>query len=121
MRHELIQLAFARKYCLAGKQKAKRAAQAVHVGALVGAIAAGRRLRGHVSHSAEYGPALGQVGYDVAVFLAADAAIEAGQAQVDDLDASVLVQQEIRRLDVAVDYPRGVRVGQSLRPLAECS
>ncbi len=41
-----------------------------------------------------------------------------GQAEVGDPDHAGVVQQQVRRLDVAVDDPPGVGVGQALRRLA---
>ena len=83
---------------MAGAGRVERAPQAEEVGAMVGRLAA-RLLGRHVVRRAGHHAALGHAGVGR----------RAGQAEVGQphpLDA--VLQQDVRRLDVAVDQPLGV-------------
>ena len=88
-----------------GQELVEGQAQGVEVGP--GVPLAPEPLGGHVAERAEDVAAGGQA---VVVGL--------GQAEVGDPDDALGVQQQVRRLDVAVDDPPGVGVGQPLRRLS---
>ena len=88
-----------------GQQLVERQAQAVHVAAPVGL--APEPLRGHVPQ----GP------HDIALGRQLVQPFHLGQAEVGDPGRALRVEQEVRRLDVAVQDPLPVRVGQCLGDL----
>ena len=92
----------------AGAHRVQHAAEAEQVGAVVERLAL-RLLRGHVHRRAGDDPALRQAGVVGG----------AGQAEVGDLHPLLrpVLQQDVRRLDVAVDQPLLVGRGQPLGDL----
>ena len=87
----------------ARQQVIEAAAQGVHVGAVVDRLSA-RLLRRHVKRAADDRALLS----DLRITLAN----RFGNAEVGYLDVAVAVDQEIARLDVAVDDPGGLGVAQ---------
>ena len=86
-----------------GEHFVKHHAQAVDVGAAVDAVGrAGRLLRRHVVRSAG----------DDALLSAARLGLAEGQAEVHEHRCAVGAEEDVRRLDVAVDDESGVRVGE---------
>ena len=87
----------------AGAEGVEHAAQAEQVGPMVDRLAA-RLLGRHELRRADDDPVVGQAGIIG----------RAGQAEVDDLDAPRrAVEQDVGRLDVAVDQAVGMRGGQA--------
>ena len=96
---------------LAGQQRVEHGAQAVDVGRRGDRAAAARGLLGrHVGGRAQDGARLGQL--DVL-----DQAL--GQAEVGDVRAALRVDQDVRRLEIAVEDPAHVGVGHGLGRLGD--
>ena len=85
-----------------GEHLVERQAERVDVAPAVDLAA--ERLGGHVPQGAE----------DVAGVRQVLLVVRLGQAEVGHPDDPVGVEQQVRRLDVAVDDPLGVRVGQGV-------
>ena len=98
---------------MAGEQKIQRAAQAVDVGPGVHGVAVhsllGRQVVRRAQHVFAVGPRQ-RTGLLVA---------EAGQPHVENLDHALGVNQQISRLDVAVDQPGVVRMLQPASGLGD--
>src|SRR5262249_28287870 len=113
VREQFLGDALARERGPAGEQIVEGRPEAVNVGADVYRVAVERLLRRQVVGRADdrvAGVVLGRVLGRVAV--------EAGQAEVEDLDRPRAVEQQVRRLDVAVDQPGAVDGLQAGRRLA---
>ena len=94
------------------EQEVQRAAQGINVGAVIEVRGFQGLLGGHVID----GPKGRFAGRRPAGFVAL---VQAGQAQIENLDHPLVVHQQVRGLDVAVDEIAGVGVGQSLGGLAD--
>ena len=89
------------------QQEVEGAAQGIDVGTVVGTPGVQRLLGSHVVHGAENASGLRQV---VGGFVGR---LEAGDPQVKYLDGAVVVEDQVRRLDVAVDDALGMGVFQT--------
>jgi hypothetical protein len=101
------------KAAAAGQQEIERGAQAVDVGPDVHHVAVHRLLGGHVVHGADR--ALGVPPAEVVGRVVE----EAGQAEVEDFDRTRPVEEQVGRLDVAVDQAGLVGVLQAEGGLAD--
>ena len=95
------------------EQEIQRAAQTVDIGPRVRTVAIDRLLGRQIVGRAEH----------VLVILHGQAGVvivgESGQPQVEDLDDVPLVDQQVGRLDVAMDQPVRMGIRQALGRLAD--
>ncbi len=96
---------------VAREQKVERAAQRIDVGAVVEVRGFQGLLGGHVIDGPKGRSARRRTPRLVAL-------VQAGQAQIENLDHTLVVDQQVRGLDVAVDEVAGVGVGKALGRLA---
>jgi hypothetical protein len=106
MRHRFLHNGFACVQRTPAQQVPQRRAQTVDVRPAVGALRIGRLLGRHVVHGPHHLPRAGKL------VLLDPGGLQAGQTHVQDLDRPLLVQQQIRRLDIPVDHAALVGVLQ---------
>ncbi len=114
MGHHLFHLGFGRVDHLAGEEEPQGAAEAVDVGAGVGAFGVHGLLGGHVFEGAGDGAGLGDA-LGVGCFaVGVGARLQTDQAEVGHLDPARGVHEEVGGLDVAVDHALGVDISHGL-------
>ena len=95
---------------LARQQVMQRAAQAVNVGPMIDRGRIDRLLGRHVVGSANHSASHRHIGAGSRTFRAV---VEPSQAEVGDFDHAALVAEQIVRLDIAVNDPLRMSVGQA--------
>ncbi len=100
--------------CFAGQQKIQRAAQAVDVGSMVGRAGVHGLLRSHVVHRAHHAARVGQ-----SLIVVPGRRTHPRETHVEDPHDSLLIQQQVARLDVPMHDPLLVGASQSAGRLAD--
>ena len=113
-RRESLACGAASKGALAGEHFVEDAAQREDVAARVGRLP-GDLLRGHVADGSDYHPRLGVRGRLAERSGVGSEWILLGQAEIEDLHLAVCGDENIGRLEVAMNDPLRVRGGQPIR------
>jgi hypothetical protein len=96
----------------AREQAIEGTTKAIDIAAGIGIVGVRRLLGGHVVDRAHHRAGVGKL-----MIGGVGRAVESGQAHVENLDHALVIEQEVGRLDVAMDDATAVSIGQATSSL----